>query len=183
MLLWSYQFPGFSLTEGQVDLTKSQYANDYPDAYRKLYGFLRPNTLVWCKATNDGRSDWLREGRQEWQLNVPNSEFLKVVDCMVWNGILGNESAKAPKALDDNLRTEAFEQFPTDIPQRDRYYDNKIYAMLHPAGDPWNSLFISDPNDPKADILLKHPIDPSWVRRVAGRPYSEYLARSSQTGG
>ena len=87
MELWSYHSPEFSLLQGRVDPTKSKFAQDYPDAYQKLCECLGTDQIVWCCTSRD---DWPQKtGYCEWALDVPNGDFFRIVDYMVWNGILG----------------------------------------------------------------------------------------------
>lgn len=178
MQLWTYQSQDFSLTEGRVDPKRSEFAKDHPDAYRKLYDLLGTDQIIWCSTTNDEKRLWLH--RHEWELDVPESAFFRIVDCMVWNGILGKDMVQPPKAIDDELRDRAFSMFTCDVDQREKWYAEQVHAMLHPAGDPWDSLFIDAPREHKANVLLRHLIDPQWVRRVAGMTYSDFQVDHSR---
>ena len=55
------------------------------------------------------------------------------------------------------------QKFPDDPAAAQKWCEEQVHDLLHPAGDPWASLFLSDPNDPRANALLRHPIERSWV--------------------
>jgi hypothetical protein len=157
MKLWTYHSPVFSLVDGVYAPERSKYYSRYHDAYHKLWDCVGTRQLVWC-CTADG--DWSqKDGYCEWELDVPETSFEKIVDYMVWNGILGNNSGPS-KRLRDRLYADAMRKAPDTS---DEWVETEVQRMLHPAGDPWALLFLKDANDLRADILLKHPIQRSWV--------------------
>lgn len=158
--LWSYHLSDFSLIKGCVDPEKSGHARRYRAAYERLWGILGTAQFIWCCTS---RECWRRQsGYCEWQLEVPQNQILRIVDCMVWNGILGTR-AEPPRPLRTELLVEAMAEFPDAPDTAYKWYEERLNQLWSPKGDPWESLFLSDPQDLKADILLEHPIDPSWV--------------------
>jgi hypothetical protein len=157
MRLWSYQSPDFSLVEGNVDPEKSQYAQKYKAAYQQLWGIVETDQIVWC-CTSSG--DWYQ--RAEWVLEVPEDRFCRIVDEMVWAGIRG-ESCCIEK-LRQRLLAKASEKYPNSAADAYTWLDQQVEQLVHPPGDPWDSLFLRDPDDPRASILLWHPVECDWVK-------------------
>ena len=58
---------------------------------------------------------------------------------------------------------EARKRFPDDVDAKNQWYEREIGRLLHPAGCPWDALFIDDPTDLRADVILGHPLDRAWV--------------------
>ena len=164
MRLWSYQSPDFSLVEGNVDPDKSQYAQKYKAAYQQLWGIVG-DQIVWCCTSSD---DWYQKsGFCEWVLEVPEDRFYRIVDEMVWAGI--RRESCCPQRLRSQLLAKAIEKYPNSV---DAYawLDRQVKRLVHPPGDPWGSLFLNDPNDFRASILLRHPVERDWVKSVSVYP-------------
>jgi hypothetical protein len=158
MKLWSYQLPDFSLVKGKVDPAKSKFAQAYPDAYKALWEHVGTDQIVWCQ-TSAASSEW--HGRHEWVIDVPTSEFLQVVDFMVWIGILGC-APRPPERLHFELMNKAIHRHPDDVAATLGYYNNLVEGLQH-RDDPWAWLFRIDASDSRANVLLRHPIESRWV--------------------
>lgn len=158
MRLWTYHSPAFSLVEGQYDPEKSAFAKQYRFAYKELWDRVGCKEIIWCCTSKDS---WPRKnGYREWDLDVPVGSFVEIVDSMVWNGILGNDKTGPSGRLRDWLMAESMGMAPGNHYE---WYQQEVQRMLHPPGDPWESLFLDDPYDLRADVLLQHPIDREWV--------------------
>ena len=93
-------------------------------------------------------------------LDVPENAFWRIVDSMVWNGILGNNRTQPSGRLRKQMIGDAKKRNPADY---DTEYQKMVQEMLHPPGDPWASLFLEDIHDLRANVLLEHPVERSWV--------------------
>ena len=51
---------------------------------------------------------------------------------------------------------------PPESVRRARKYDYFNWLL----GDPWDSLFLSDPRDPRASVVLLHPVERDWVKSM-----------------
>jgi hypothetical protein len=89
-------------------------------------------------------------------------ENLRIVDGMVWAGIRGEPSVLSPR-LRDELMTVAMQRFPGDPNAIYPWVNEQVQKLMHPPGDAWDALFLTDPHDVKADVLLKHPVERAWV--------------------
>lgn len=166
--LWTFQTQDFSLTEGCVDHSKSEYhrmVQGVPLAYQKLADLLGTDQIVWCYTD---RTDYKKTGvsRTEWVLEVPESEILKFIDGFVWNRILG-QKCPPPKELLYSWRVPAIERHPGDFPAQERFIadQNKSYWELPPpSGDWWNHLFVENSENEGIDALIRHPIRREWVK-------------------
>jgi hypothetical protein len=154
MRLWSYHSPDFSLVDGKIDPEKSDHARRYRKAYEELWRRLGTSQFIWCVTSKEG---WPRkEGFCEWELEVPKTAFFQIVDSMVWAGIRG-ENPDPPIPLRQSLKVVSLQR-PAG------WYEQQVSQMLHPPGDPWESLFLASADDPRADVLLRHPVERSWVK-------------------
>ena len=105
MMLWSYQRDGFSPVEDCVEPQRSEYATTFPDAYERLWQLVGTDQIVWCVTDP---SDWpVKSGYVEWKLDVPTNSFLRVVDTMIWNRILGQPNSPTAR-LRKKLHGEAW---------------------------------------------------------------------------
>ena len=152
MRLWSYQSPVFSLLEGEVKTEKSIFAQLYPTAYQQLWNYVGTDQFIWCCVSPEVWS-----GRCEWELEVPENCFFRIIDCMVWAGILGN-NCDPPPLLRNHLK-----QMSLNHTNPEAWYEDQVKRMLHPPGCPWDAIFLNNANDLKTDVLLKHPIDSKWI--------------------
>jgi hypothetical protein len=101
MQLWTWQEPGFSLTSGCVDWTKSPTWND-PElpgarlAYPSLAERLGTDQLVWFRS---GRADKLWCGYDaEWLADVPIDRILCGIDTESWNMLIKMPPAEWARA-------------------------------------------------------------------------------------
>lgn len=155
--LWSYQKNGFDLTSGTVDHSKSRYFAEHKGHFEKLWGILGTNQIVWCCNSAD---DWSSDDFEEWQLQVPETSTLTIVNSMVWNGILGLNGVSIK--THDRLSDEA-DQKGLQGNEYHSYIERELERLHHPPGDPWEALFLDDPAHEFAQVLLRHPIDEKWV--------------------
>jgi hypothetical protein len=154
--VWTFQTEGFSILEGPVKPELSKYAKKYPTAYQRLWKILGTKQFIWCMTD---RRDWgNKKGFCEWALSVPRRNVLRVIDSMVWNGIIGEKGSPPAKMFDE------LERYATlnDIPDVQSYIEQHAERLRNPPGDPWDCLFLDDLDDPRAEILLRCPIQGSW---------------------
>lgn len=164
MLLWSYQNHNFSLTEGKVDHSRSEFYNSsaaFKTAYVELHKRLKTQQVVWCCTKSEFE---LWKGRIEWQLDVPFDKFLAVVDQLAWNKILGKKCSP-PTLQRHRWQKEAIALAPNNSKKQQEIYAANYaeYDKPEPLVTLWNRLFISNVNDESANILLTHPISSGWV--------------------
>ena len=158
MRLWTFHRDGFSIVNDRVNPRKSRFAESFPEQYTRLWERLHSDQFIWCVTDPD---DWpIKEGYEEWKLEVPIDRFLAIVHDVVWNGLLGREGF--PKRLYDQIEQELLLEEEKDCDVHDLVM-KRIEAMRSPVGDPWDHLFIHDPFDPVATILLRCPVIEEWV--------------------
>ncbi len=159
MRLWTYQGHEFDLCRDRLIPEKSFFYQDYPEAYLRLHRELNTDQFVWCTTTAEP-GGW--RGREECELEVPCSEIFRVINDLLWNVIIGKNAC--PQAL----RTQLEEKISRTIsvPENwDSLIDQKVEKLRNPEGGPWNNLFLDDPRDVRATILLECPISFEWVVR------------------
>lgn len=157
MELWSYQRDGFNLISDKVDPSRSRYRKDYSKQYARLDAKLGTDQYIWCCTSS---SDWVnKNGYEEWRLEVPVEDFLKVIDSVVWDGILGIESKH--NRLEAKLESQ-FASSEEDPEIVERQVSEAIKRRRNPSNDPWSNLFILDSADDAAEVLLLCPIKSCW---------------------
>jgi hypothetical protein len=135
----------------------SKYAQDFPQQYKELWRILKTDQIIWCGT--DG--DWpMKGGYEEWSLEVPESALLTIVDEMIWNEILGKKFFS--KRLFDQLEAEASKTL-CNCEQIAQFAMTRMESSCQTIGERWTRLFIDDPFDPRASVLLKCPIESQWV--------------------
>lgn len=164
MKLWTYHSEDFSPVTMEVDHSKSEYYKEYPEQYDKLFTRLGTRQILWCVTDPDL---WpIKTGYQEWQLEVPGSEFFAVFNSSVWNGILGQESVNLK--LYDQFLDDARRQ---GIADAHAYARKKSEERRHPPGDPWENLLGGDPHGIDSNVLLRVPICEEWVVKREWRDF------------
>jgi len=162
MKLWTFHTPDFSLTSGSIDLDRSfdvSYVTGLREAYEELARHLglERYEILWCH----NREDFNRAGyrdRVEYKLDVPDDQFLCIVDSYIWNKIIGLDAYPTP--LYFKWREEA-------APNAIGDYIEKKLAEYHsqppPPGGWWSRLVIEDLDAEGACVLLRHPIPEAWI--------------------
>lgn len=165
--LWSWHFPGFSLTSRTVNHSKSEFYKQYKDAYDELISRIGTDQIVWC-ATVLGRyaDGWARSGRtRKWILLVPQSLLLCCIDEYAWSRIRG-ESLTAPIETIWKWEQDAREQFPDNPKARDEYVKARKHEFTHrdpPGGSWWDHLFVEYRADEVTTAIIPHPVSHDHV--------------------
>jgi len=169
MKLWTWHGRSFSITEGHVDHTRSDYCQDvrgYTQAVARLGCMLGSDQFLWCL---DYRVEnpWPR--RVEWSLEVPDDAILAFVDTLVWERILGNqyiphdlESRWLHEAMAKGQDPDAFsrvmrQQFEDVLPHRRELWDNVFAEAVQ-------NRFC--PDCERNTVLIPFPAKPEWVLRA-----------------
>lgn len=159
MKLWTYHRDGFDPLRNRVVPEKSRYYQKYPKAYQKLYLELRTDQFVWC-CTSVEPDNW--KGCEEWELKVPCTKIFKIVDDLLWNVIIDENAC--PRALWTQIE-EKISRTICDSEKWDSLIEQEVEKLRNPEGGPWKNLFLDDPRDVRATILLECPISSEWVIR------------------
>ena len=128
MKLWSYQSPDFSLVDGDYCHDKSEFFKEYPDAYKELWRRVGCREIIWCSIA---KTKWRL--RCQWELEVPECRFLKIVDSMVWNGILGHENVEPGETLRSKMLHEAMQRHSDSDAAYEDYRMKLAVFYIHPA--------------------------------------------------
>lgn len=172
MQLWTEQAATFALSEGQRRPDMSKYRDEITRHYEELHRRVGHDQFLWCTREVPNEFD-LRNaaanGKVYYQLDVPPSGIVKIVDGIVWNRILGIQCS-LPQAIRYRFDDEAANQFPHDIAaQRARRseLEEAFWLTAPPNGSWWSALFIDDiSRDPNGQVLVTFPLHPSWIVRT-----------------
>jgi hypothetical protein len=178
MRLWTiHNNPAFSLTDGRVDHTKSEYYMSIQavrEAYPKLWRCLGvpDGQIIWCYTQKENIA---RTGtpKQMWELEVPEPSVLTYIDDVIWNRIL---KIRVPltRRYTKAIQEKANKKFP-DNPQSRRHYEkeleNKFWDDKLPESALWNQLRLDKPID-GSSALIKHPVRKEWIIECRALCYS-----------
>ena len=170
MILWTWQGEGHSLTEGSIDHAKSPYWEDpkIMRAYCELEKRLKVKGIVWCCTRLDKRIRVASDYNVAWVLDVPLSEFLRIVDGEVWERII--ESGAISERLGKLWRSEGWSLFPGDVELQSEHKarrEKDYLAEPAPSGGWWSLLYANETTpDAARVVLLNHPIDCRWVKKT-----------------
>jgi hypothetical protein len=157
MRLWTYQRDNFSIIADRVDPALSRNVQKYRQQYERLWQILETDQIIWCGTDSEW---WPKAGYAAWPLEIPTTAFLRIVDSMVWNGLLGERGC--PTKLHDQLLDEET-ALTDDAEEAYANVERRKEFLWNPQVDPWEALFIDDPTDFRAEVLLKCPIATQWV--------------------
>jgi hypothetical protein len=166
--LWTWQGPRFDITTAGLDLSKSPYARfgKYQPSVRRLCDMLGVPNVVWCTPHREEHVAVPGATEEQWELQVPRSEIVAVVNNHIWNRILGRDGI-FPIGCVERWRHEAFKDAPSNPVRQEQLLRERESAHARRFSDDrlWDHLFIDDPDDDFADVLLRYPIDREWVVR------------------
>ena len=172
MRLWTWHEHNWSLLSGVVDPRRSDYYNSHPGippAYGELGRRLRTNQFIWCFVRRENRTT-VDDGRQEWELEVPDSEILCFVDDLIWNRLIGIRCG-LPQSLRLEIKKRAIEKHPYEPKKSHAYQDELTEAYWNepaPQGGWWAELLSDVPRTDEATALIRHPVDAGWVVSIGG---------------
>jgi len=175
MHLWTFQGKGWDITDSKKknDPYKGIFYQNVPDyilSLEKLCDKIQVEKfqLVWC-ITNCKEvqpEDWPQH--KLWELDVPDSEILKtnhhkrdwILKVSFWNIIIRGSS----KYLEDKWKNEALEEMGSPSRYQEIYESkqNKFYEN-HPTNKLWEALFLDRITKEDSNVILRFPVDQSWV--------------------
>ncbi len=167
--LWTIHPPDFSIKEGRLDHSKSEYYKNTPgvkQAYPELWKRINipDGQIIWCYTD---KSDITKTGiiKKRWDLYLPVSEVIQFVDDMVWNRILGIK-CDVPPSLRNQWRDESQKKFPSN-PATAKVYEKECYNnywMKKPkTGSWWDELFVSRIGE-CTSALIRHPVREDCIK-------------------
>lgn len=170
MMLWTYHSPDFSLTAGRIDHAKSDYFRTIPTvpkAYRRLWKLVKTSNIIWCYTRQKSRCAKTGSDKLEWNLEVPDSEILTLVDEFIWNRILELPNVQPPEAYRREAKSEALHRFPGNRKEQDAFERkrcNDYWNQEAPPGGWWKRLFVKNPHDgERISALIHHPVPIPWI--------------------
>ena len=182
MRLWTIHKNGaFSLTDGSVDHSRSEYYMSIPavrEAYPQLWRHLglADGQIIWCYTRREDIPD-TDTAKRIWEIEVGTSSVLAYIDDVVWNRILRIRVPLTPRYRKP-IREEAARRFP-DHSQARREYEKKLeqrfWDRRPPEGKLWRELFLDKPAD-GSSALIRHPLQEEWI--VQEGPQGQALKRT-----
>lgn len=168
--LWSIHTPDFSITEGRVDHSKSNYFQNtqgVKEAYKKLWKRINipDGQIIWCYLD---KTEIPITGTEKtlWEICLPISKVIKYVDDIVWNRILGIK-CRVPSCLFFQWRQEGIGKFPHN-PTLAHDYERKCrddYWTQKPKGNSWwDELFVEMDKGLSMNALIRHPVQEDLIK-------------------
>jgi len=170
----SHCFVATSTTHG------SPYAETVPgilEAYQRVWERVGTDPIIWCWTKTEGHLN-VNSNEVRWELDVPNTDILALVDDYVWNRIL-KINCHPPRRLYYEWREKSLELFPHDASARERFLDDQhrlYFAEEPPTGDWWNHVFVDCTDGDSTSAIIRHPVKPEWV--LSGRTRSQRMSRT-----
>ena len=177
MRLWTWQKQGFDLTDKnrQVESLKNSFflkevddLEHFKQVYTKLHETLGTSQFNWyfteeSEAKNQtSHLQWFDRDCMLWEVKVPSGEVVfKTVCRSTWGRLL-------------NISAIPFRQLTCDWERLSKYDESLIEKWKQNFHDfwkdkseeeLWDALFLEKCVDGCTDILLRHPLDDSWVVR------------------
>ena len=164
--------PGFSLTEGCVDHSKSEYyrnTDGVKEAYHELWRRLQipDGQVVWCY-TNDGGIEKTSVKKVKWELYDPDLKIIRFIDDLVWNRILGIKCGVRNGmggGIGRQWHEDALKKFLND-PEASEAYERtcfeNFWSQESKSGNWWNELFTENAGI-GVSALIRHPVPCKWI--------------------
>lgn len=173
MQLWTWQSPSFSLLDGCVDHSKSEYldpseydrAETLKTAYRELWRRIGSDQIIWCSTVPQKWQHYGNNDRVEWVLDVPERQIICFMDDIIWSYVRGDPCGP-PHRLEVQWRQEAIKLFPYDPIRRQEYCDQKereFRGRQPETGDWWDELFVECRAEEDVSAIIPHPVEVDWV--------------------
>lgn len=161
--LYTFQPPGFDITTGNLDLSKSENYSFFKRAYDWLFSQIGTNQVLWSLlGFFEKEKEFLRFGPNHaelstlWELSVPESAIIRCLDIDGWHDVI-NDSHLIPADLYEKWESEGDDQYI------DQQWDK--YCKKYLKEDTWQKVFVPFKMDKYLDILLSFPIKEEWVVR------------------
>jgi len=169
--LWTLHTPDFSITEGRVEHSKSEYYHDiprvsqaYPELWRRIN--IPDGQIIWCYLD---KTEIRKTGVEKvlWELCLPESEVIQFVDDMVWKRIL-EIKGELPQRLRNQWKYKSLKKYPNN-PTSAKNYEKKCqgdYWMQTPKSNNWwDELFVKMGEGLSMSALIHHPVRDDRVKK------------------
>jgi hypothetical protein len=179
MRLWTWQNQTFNITNPTMPVESKKHskylnicsrspdmANKHLKEYEKLWSILKTDQFLWCytdigEATNSS-SPVEYKGKLLWELDVPEDRILAKICGMAWHWIISSSNTR-PGPIFENLFRGLLPSLSWnyhEIPFEPIF--NKHWRDMKPQ-QLWNCLFFDCGVQQCYQVLVRHPVDSSWV--------------------
>jgi len=188
MRLWTWQKQGFDLTGQNVQvrsLENSHFLNDihipkaqrdhFTQVYTKLFGILGGCQFHWYFTEEDeakgkeSYSEFSKQNRVLWEVDAPDGKSFKKICSIAWNRLLERhlERHVVPIKLCNYWKVKAISEAASEAEHRMEKWEQEFHGFWENKSEDelWDALFLEKCVDGCTDILLRHPLDDSWVVR------------------
>jgi hypothetical protein len=178
MKLWTWQNRKLRITDAGMKLdsrTHSTYYNDraFPnakEAYEELWEQLGTCQILWCYTEQRYAikgADHEYRGKVLWELDVPEAGFLTRVCGYAWHWLFAGKGCPGVPEF-EHLRP-LIEDLYALVGERyslDRFFEdfNAFWRKL-PRKSLWQVLFVDCGIQGCCDILVRHPVEKTWVTK------------------
>ena len=169
IVLWTWQAPDFPLFSGSVDPDRSPFAKPEPaylPARAEIAALLRTDQFIW--ATKRYEPDTWGCDCVGYQLTLPKTAVLLILDGFLWNKRLGKR-VLPPQAMLDGWKKEAEKLHPHDGQARRRCCGARRDGYWEtPYPDNWlqqSRRLARGSEDPQ--FLIQHPLKPEWRTAIS----------------
>lgn len=162
--LWTIHTPDFSITEGRVEHSKSNYYQNtqgVKEAYPKLWQRINipDGQIIWCYLDKTE----IRKTSKKWCCGKSVYLYQKLLSMlMIWFGI----ESRVPSSLFFQWRKEGIDKFPHN-PTLAHDYERKCrddYWAQKPKGNSWwDELFVKMDKGLSISALVLHPVQEDLI--------------------
>lgn len=176
--LWTLHTTDFSITEGQVAHSKSEYYQNtagvkqaYPELWRRIN--IPDGQIIWCYLD---KTEIPKTGIEKvlWEIclpeteviRLPESEVIQFVDDMVWNRILGIKCGP-PQGLRNQWKDESLKKYPNNIAAAKNYEkrcQDDYWNQKPKSNSWWDELFVKIGGSTSISALIRHPVRKDWIK-------------------
>jgi hypothetical protein len=170
--LWTWQNRKFDITDPKTRVeTKSNskyldascnpgYNVRHLKAYERLWGLLEDDQFHWYhidwEDAINGSNDEEKKGNVLWELDIPKNRVFRKICNMAWHYIVSDGNTCPAIILWNHLSVQVAQSFTKDLNQ---YWKNMKPQQL------WDRLFVEFWGQPCYQVLVRHPVDTSWLTK------------------
>jgi len=180
MRLWTWQKQGFDLKDKSrrvESLKNSFFLKDVEDpehfrqVYTKLHETLGTSQFHWYfteeseAKSQSSHLQWFDRDCVLWEVNVPVGEVFKKTCSIAWNYLL--ERQAVPRKLCSYWKHKAIDEAESEATRLMKKWEQEFHDFWESKSEDklWDLLFLDKCVDWCTDIMLRHPLDDSWVVR------------------
>jgi hypothetical protein len=178
MKLWTWQDKELDITDGNQKVCPgedSSYRSNkkHMEAYKELYRRIGHHQFHWYFTSEEGAKSHIGERAscadhyQLWEVTVDETSVLRKVCGITWAWILGTGGG-GPPLFWESLWAGRTPEYYLDKDRDRNQFEKDLHGPWRGLEEPkwWDHLFIDSVVPGCTQVLLKHPVDPRYAKRI-----------------